>query len=158
MVLKFTEFFFDASSYLYELAKYHIFNHRVVAPKRRKQVSLFIMAKKAVHKVSREFAQGELVDSILAPSIKDRAYDESTGSYPAFKGFDSRELFQADKLPDMSRSSPAREVAFVCFDFTEFECLETLHDPKSNVENAAVQFFAHVHTQSRVWRITAKSI
>ena len=106
------------------------------------------MAKKAVKKVSREFAQGELVDNILAPSIKDLAYDESTGSYPVFKGFDTRELFQAGNLPDPSRSSPAREVTFVCFDFTEFECLETLHDPKSDVENSSGDFYAHVHTQS----------
>ena len=106
------------------------------------------MAKKSVKKVSRDFAQGELVDNILAPCITDGAYDESTGSYPAFKGFDTRELFQAGNLPDLSRSSPAREVTFVCFDFTEFECLETLHDPKSDIENSSRDFYAHVHTQS----------
>ena len=106
------------------------------------------MAKKSVKKVSREFAQGELVDNILAPCITDGAYDESTGSYPAFKGFDTRELYQAGNLPDLSRSSPAREVTFVCFDFTEFECLETLHDPKSDVENSGRDFYAHVHKQS----------
>ena len=106
------------------------------------------MAKKAIKKVTREFAQGELVDNILAPSIRDGAYDESTGSYSAFKGFDSRVLFQAGSLPDLSRSSPARDVTFVCFDFTEFECLETLHDPKSDVENSSRDFYAHVHTQS----------
>ena len=72
------------------------------------------MSAKALRKVSREFAQGELADTILAPSITDGAYDESTGSYPAFKGFDTRELFQAGNLPDLSRSSPAREVTFVC--------------------------------------------
>ena len=106
------------------------------------------MAKKAVKKVSREFAQGELVENILAPTIINGAYDESTGSYPAFKGFDTRELFQAGNLPDLSRSTPAREVTFVCFDFTEFECLETLHDPKSDVENSSGDFYAHVHKQS----------
>ena len=106
------------------------------------------MATKSLKKVSREFAQGELVDTILAPSIKDGAYDESTGSYPAFKGFESDKLFQADSLPDLSKSSPAREVTFVCFDFTEFECLETLHDPKSSVAKSADNFYAHVHAQS----------
>ena len=106
------------------------------------------MAKKSVKKVSRDFAQGELVDNILAPCIMNGAYDESTGSYPAFKGFDTRTLYQAGNLPDLSRSSPAREVTFVCFDFTEFECLETLHDPKSDVENSSRDFYAHVHTQS----------
>ena len=125
-----------------------IFNHRVFEPKRRKQVTLFIMATKSVRKVSRDFAQGELVEHILASSIKDKAYDESTESYPAFKGFESGQLFKADSLPDFSKSSPAREVACVCFDFTESECLETLHDPKSTVENSAVNFYAHVHTQS----------
>ena len=106
------------------------------------------MAKKSVKKVSRDFAQGELVDVVLAPSINNGAYDESTGSYPAFKGFDTRELYQAANLPDLSRSNPARDVTFVCFDFSEFECLETLHDPKSNVENSSRDFYAHVHTQS----------
>ena len=128
--------------------RYQIFNHRVVKPEQRKQAILFIMAKKSVRKISRDFAQGELIDNILAPCIKDGAYDESTGSYPVFKGFDTRELFQAGNLPDPSRSSPAREVTFVCFDFTEFECLETLHDPKSDVENSSGDFYAHVHTQS----------
>ena len=106
------------------------------------------MAKKSIKKVSRDFAQGELVDNILAPCISNGAYDESTGSYPAFKGFDTRELYQAGNLPDLSRSTPARVVTFVCFDFTEFECLETLHDPKSDVENSSGDFYAHVHTQS----------
>ena len=141
-------FFCKNHSHIDILQRYHIFNHRVVKPALRKQVTLFIMAKKAVKKVSRDFAQGELVDNILAPTIINGAYDESTGSYPAFKGFDTRELFQASSLPDLSRSSPVREVTFVCFDFTEFECLETLHDPKSDVENSGRDFYAHVHTQS----------
>ena len=85
---------------------------------------------------------------ILAPVIQNGAFDESTGSYPVFGGFDSRSLPQANSMPDLSRSTPVREVTFVCFDFTELDCLETEHDPKSGKDDAPAKFFDHIHTQS----------
>ena len=106
------------------------------------------MAKKSVKKVGRDFAQGELVDKTLAPNMVELVFDESTASYPVFKGYDTGSLFQAGSLPDMSRTTPKREVIFVGIDFTEYEGLETTHDPKSDVEKSAENFWDHVHTKS----------
>ena len=121
---------------------------RALEPKKRRQATVFIMMKNNIKEISREWAQGELLTRILAPPLVNGAYDESVGSYAVFCGYDPATLLSESKLPDLSRSTPKREVAFVAFDFTEFSGLGTLHDHKSSDANVAKKFYGHVYDQS----------